>query len=133
MELEKELALEKGRREHQNQRFEHQMKEFTSEQRAVAGIAQANKQMENGKRDRSVEAKRLVKDEYDMVPTRLQSATAKADGMTFSTRMEPKTAQIPAKARKVSGLSTYDPSRVKSSIPGAKSTAQAPHRAKKNQ
>jgi hypothetical protein len=29
--------------------------------------------MENGKRDKSIEAKRLVKDEYDMVPTRLKT------------------------------------------------------------
>lgn len=76
------------------------MKEFTAEQRAVANIAHANKQMEQGKRDKSIEAKRLVKDEYDMVPTRLKSSTAKADGMTFSTRMEPTAAHIPSKARK---------------------------------
>ena len=53
--------------------------------------------------------------------------------MTFNTRMEPKTAQIPAKSKKTAGLSTYDPSRVKSSIPGAKSAAIAPHKARKNQ
>ena len=49
------------------------MRDFTDEQRAVANIANANKQMENGKRDKSLEAKRLVKDEYDMVPTRLKA------------------------------------------------------------
>ena len=37
----------------------------------MAGIKKASREMENGKRDKSVEAKRLVKDEYDMVPTRL--------------------------------------------------------------
>ena len=49
------------------------MKEFTNQQRAVANIAHVNKLMENGKRDKSIEAKRLVKDEYDMVPTRLKA------------------------------------------------------------
>ena len=61
------------------------MKEFTEEQRAVKNIALANKQMENGKRDKSIEAKRLVKDEYDMVPTRLKTVTAEGDGFIFST------------------------------------------------
>ena len=69
-----------------NQRFEQQMKEFTEEQRAVKNISKANREMENGKRDKSLEAKRLVKDsEYDMVPTRLKSVTASGNGMTFTT------------------------------------------------
>ena len=42
-ELEKELAVERTRREAMNQRFEQQMKEFASEQRAVENIKQANK------------------------------------------------------------------------------------------
>ena len=75
--------------------------------------------MENGKRDRSVEAKRLVKDEYDMVPTRLKPVSATANGITFTTTMEnkkdlmPKEARLPSKKK----MGTYDPSRVKSSIP----------------
>mmetsp|Transcript_19761 Transcript_19761/g.24401 ORF Transcript_19761/g.24401 Transcript_19761/m.24401 type:complete len:111 (+) Transcript_19761:1200-1532(+) len=89
-ELEKELALEKARREQMNQRFELQMKEFADEQKAVANIKKANREMENGKRDKSIEAKRLVKDEYDMVPTRLKPVSATANGMTFTTQMERK-------------------------------------------
>ena len=47
--------------------------------------------MENGRRDKSLEAKRLVKDqEYDMVPTRLKPVSATANGITFSTQMEKK-------------------------------------------
>lgn len=79
--------------------------------------------MENGKRDKSVEAKRLVKDnEYDMVPTRLKPVSATANGITFSTQMEqkkqPREARIPGKANK-KHMGTFDQSRVKSSIPGA--------------
>ena len=37
-----------------------------------------------------MEAKRLVKDEYDMVPTRLQPVSAKANGMIFTTQMDRK-------------------------------------------
>ena len=51
----------------------------------MANIKQANKEMESGKRDKSIEAKRLVKDEYDMVPTRLRPVSATANGMTFTT------------------------------------------------
>lgn len=127
LELEKELALEKARREQMNKRFESQMKEFADEQRAVENIRVANRQMENGQRDKSLEAKRLVKDnEYDMVPTRLKPVSATANGITFSTQLErkqPKEARIPAAAsvgKKYSG--TFDPSRVKSSIPSASST-----------
>ena len=61
------------------------MKEFSDEQKVVKNIALANKQMENGKRDKSLEAKRLVKDEYDMVPTRLKPVSAEANGMVFTT------------------------------------------------
>ena len=90
-ELEKELALEKTRREQMNKRFENQMKEFAEEQKAVANIKIANREMENGRRDKSLEAKRLVKDqEYDMVPTRLKPVSATANGITFSTQMERK-------------------------------------------
>ena len=91
----------------------------------MANIKQANKEMESGKRDKSIEAKRLVKDEYDMVPTRLRPVSATANGMTFTTQMEkrqPDIARIPS--RKVKG--TYDPSRVKSSIPGAGSSSFKP-------
>ena len=97
------------------------MKEFTAEQRAVENIRKANKEMENGKRDPSVEAKRLVKDEYDMVPTRLRPVSATANGVTFSTSMEPKQKPLPKEARlpNKKRKNTYDPSRVKSSIPGA--------------
>lgn len=42
-ELEKELEVERARRETMNQRFEQQMKEFASEQRAVENIKVANK------------------------------------------------------------------------------------------
>ena len=42
-ELEKELALEKVRREQMNKRFEQQMKEFSDEQKVVKNIALANK------------------------------------------------------------------------------------------
>ena len=45
-----------------NKRFENQMKEFAEEQKAVANIKIANREMENGRRDKSLEAKRLVKD-----------------------------------------------------------------------
>ena len=96
------------------------MKEFTAEQRAVENIKKATKEMENGRRDRSIEAKRLVKDEYDMVPTRLKTVSATADGMTFTTQMEkkkpmPREARLPS--AKKPHMGTYDPSRVKSSIP----------------
>ena len=108
------------------------MREFTEEQKAVANIAKANKQMEQGKRDKSLEAKRLVKDEYDMVPTRLKPVTAHGDGVTFTTRMEPKEAKILPK-KKAAG--TFDPRRVKSSIPGASNTSSgaplAPYKQKK--
>ena len=110
-----------------NKRFENQMKEFADEQKAVANIKHANREMENGRRDKSLEAKRLVKDqEYDMVPTRLKPVSATANGITFSTQMERK--QQPREARLLSGkkqkgnLGTFDPSRVKSSIPGAASS-----------
>ena len=120
-ELEKELAVERTRREQMNSRFEQQMKDFTAEQRAVQGIRKANKEMENGKRDKSLEAKRLMKDEYDMVPTRLKPVSATANGMTFTTQVEPKQKPLPTEARLMSKKmkATYDPSRVKSSIPGA--------------
>ena len=72
-----------------HQSIKQQMKEFASEQRAVENIKVANKQMEAGKRDKSLEAKRLVKDEYDMVPTRLKPVSATANGLTFTTQMEP--------------------------------------------
>ena len=42
-ELEKELDVERARRETMNQRFEQQMKEFASEQKAVENIKIANK------------------------------------------------------------------------------------------
>ena len=76
--------------------------------------------MENGKRDKSLEIKRLVKDEYDMVPARLKTVKAEADGITFTTQMEkkkpmPREARLPS--AKKSHMGTYDPSRVKSSIP----------------
>ena len=84
--------------------------------------------MESGKRDKSIEAKRLVKDEYDMVPTRLRPVSATANGMTFTTQMEKKQKPLPDIARipnkKIKG--TYDPSRVKSSIPGANSSSMKP-------
>ena len=74
-----------------NKRFESQMQEFADEQRAVENIKVANRQMENGQRDKSLEVKRLVKDnEYDMVPTRLKPVSATANGITFSTQMEKK-------------------------------------------
>ena len=113
------------------------MKEFTEEQKAVANIAKANKQMEKGTRDKSLEAKRLVKDEYDMVPTRLKPVSAHGDGVTFTTRMEPKEAKILPKKKAAGG--TFDPSRVKSSIPGASSSSAtggaklAPYKQKKQQ
>ena len=80
--------------------------------------------MENGRRDKSLEAKRLVKDqEDDMVPTRLKPVSATANGITFGTQMErkqqPKEARLPSKKN----LGTFDPSRVKSSIPGASSNS----------
>ena len=98
------------------------MKEFTAEQRAVENIRKANREMENGKRDKSLEAKRLVKDEYDMVPTRLRPVSASGNGMTFTTQIEPKQKPMPTEARlpgKKHLKGTYDPSRVKSSIPVA--------------
>ena len=55
--------------------------------------------MESGKRDKSIEAKRLVKDEYDMVPTRLRPVSATANGMTFTTQMERKQKPLPDIAR----------------------------------
>ena len=79
--------------------------------------------MENGKRDKSLEAKRLVKDEYDMVPTRLKTVSATAEGVTFTTKVEPKEARIPPKKK---NASTYDPRRVKSSIPGASQSSSGP-------
>ena len=42
-ELEKELEVERARRETMNKRFEQQMKEFASEQKAVENIKIANK------------------------------------------------------------------------------------------
>lgn len=48
--------------------------------------------------------------------------------MTFTTRMESKQAKIPAK-KKI--LGTFDPSRVKSSIPGAQSSTLQPYKQKK--
>ena len=92
--------------------------------------------MESGKRDKSLEAKRLVKDEYDMVPTRLRPVSATANGMKFTTTMERKQKPMPDVARlpskKMKG--TYDPSRVKSSIPGAGSSSNRtnPFKKKKN-
>jgi len=56
----------------------------------VERIKRTNVEMENGKRDRSVEAKRLIKDEYDMVPTRLKPVSATANGLIFATQMERK-------------------------------------------
>ncbi len=118
-ELEKELALEQTRREQMNKRFEQTMADFTSEKKAVENIRKANKEMENGKRDRSVEAKRLMKDEYDMVPTRLKPVSATANGMTFTTTIERKKSPMPREARipPKKHMGTFDPSRVKSSIP----------------
>ena len=49
--------------------------------------------------------------------------------MSFTTLMEPKEAKIPAKKK---SLGTFDPSRVKSSIPGANSSALQPYKQKKN-
>ena len=136
-ELEKELALEKERREQMNKRFEQQMKEFSDEQKVVKNIALANKQMENGKRDKSLEAKRMVKDEYDMVPTRLKPVSAEANGMVFTTQIEPSSnksmrreAQILAKKKH---MGTYDQSRVKSSIPGAQNKTHSSFKSRKTQ
>ena len=106
------------------------------EQQAVEGIKKANKEMESGKRDKSLEAKRLVKDDYDMVPTRLKPVTATADGMKFTTTIERKQKPMPDVARLPSKkmMGTYDPSRVKSSIPGASfsSNRSNPYIKKKN-
>ena len=102
-----------------NKRFEKQMTDFANEKKAVENIRKANKEMENGKRDRSVEAKRLMKDEYDMVPTRLKPVSATANGMTFTTTIEKKKNPMPREANLPSKkhMGTFDPSRVKSSIP----------------
>ena len=93
--------------------------------------------MENGKRDKSLEAKRLVKDEYDMVPTRLKPVSAEANGMVFTTQIEPSSnksmrreAQIPAKKKH---MGTYDQSRVKSSIPGAQNKTHSSFKSRKTQ
>ena len=93
--------------------------------------------MENGKRDKSLEAKRLVKDEYDMVPTRLKPVSATANGLTFTTQMEPgksrsampRESRIPGRSQKKNG--TFDPSRVKSSIPTAGPKQETSYRQRK--
>ena len=108
------------------------MTEFAQEKKAVENIRQANKEMENGKRDKSVEAKRLVKDEYDMVPTRLKPVSATANGMTFTTQIEKKSENFnEARLPKKKNFGSYDPSRVKSSIP-KDSSRQKPYKSRKN-
>lgn len=55
-ELEKELAVEKQRREDMNSNFEKQMKEFREDQKALQKINERSRKMEAGKIDRKTEA-----------------------------------------------------------------------------
>ena len=82
-----------------NKRFDKELKDFREEQKALQKINEKSRQMESGKLSKKAEADR-VEIELDHVPTR--------DGP-------------PKKSKKVEQqiATTYDPRRVKSSIPTA--------------
>ena len=105
-ELEKELAVEKARRMEMNKRFDEQVKEFTEEQRALREIRSRSKKLEAGKLDKRAEGRKLDED-LDRIPTK-----------------ETSTSQKPAARTPKKPATTFNQSRVKSSIPGQSASVQ---------
>ena len=102
-ELEKELNLEKARRNQMNAQFERELRKFQEDQKALEMIKEANRRMERGQLDPGTEARRL-EDELDKVPQREKNPIEKMPHL-----------------KPVTPKPTFNPSRIKSSIPSAKS------------
>lgn len=85
-ELEKELAVEKHRREELNRRFDEQMKDIKSDYQKLEQVKQLGKQLQNER-----------KDELDTVPTRQAPMRSKSRGKSAS-KKTPKSARKSAKS-----------------------------------
>ena len=96
-----------------NKRFDEQVKEFSEEQKQIHDLKARAKKLEQGKLDRRREITKLD-GELDQIPTREFSKP--------SSSVPTKSAKSPKKAARPTP--TYNPNRVKSSIPGTSASVQ---------